>query len=327
MSVLIDPYMFELSSEQEIRDNITFFMNVIKIASYPEKCKRISIAVYSGMIEKMQKRAIQPFPVQLSMIQDKDLKSAIMQLNSQFSNALIKFVENIDIDECDGNQEFIVRNDEEMTEDDHYFELLSTLLVPCYSETVNLDSKILTGNKENGKQIGDTFELVCNCDTREYQKPCNFISVDDLVSDKDKVIRELKQKKKKGEISVSSTVTVSIGNHHNHVQANKKKISKLDNLSSQNKIVLRLLKELGLFRIIFGKFTPNGVKTIGTMSIQNVDSKNSQDIVTVNFSAETQMVIETFLYFPKGIGELLKRYFKSEQLTYQVVENMIEKIK
>lgn len=214
-----------------------------------------------------------------------------------------------------------------MSEDDHYFELLSTLLVPCYSETVDLDSKILTGNKENGKQIGDTFELVCNCDTREYQKTCSFISVDDLVSDKDKVIQELKQKKKEGGIPVSTIVTASIGSHHNHVQANRKKFSELDELSSQNKIVLRLLKELGLFRIIFGKFTPNGVKAIGTMSIQNVDSKDSQDIVTVNFSAETQMVIETFLYFPKGIGELLKRYFKSEQLTYQSVENMIEKIK
>ena len=327
MSVLIDPYMFELSNEQEIRDNITFFMNVIKIASYPGKSKRISIAVYSGMIEKMQKRAIQPFPIQLSMIQDKDLKSTIMQLNNSFSNALIRFVENIDIDECVGNQEFVVRNDEKMSVDDHYFELLSTLLVPCYSETVDLDSKILTGNKENGKQIGDTFELVCNCDTREYQKTCSFISVDDLVSDKDKVIQELKQKKKKGGIPVSTIVTASIGSHHNHVQANRKKFSELDELSSQNKIVLRLLKELGLFRIIFGKFTPNGVKAIGTMSIQNVDSKDSQDIVTVNFSAETQMVIETFLYFPKGIGELLKRYFKSEQLTYQSVENMIEKIK
>jgi hypothetical protein len=327
MSVLIDPYMFELSNEQEIRDNITFFMNVIKIVSYPEKSKRISIAIYSGMIEKIQKRAIQPFPIQLSMIQDKDLKSTIMQLNNSFSNALIRFVENIDIDECVGNQEFVVRNDEKMPEDDYYFELLSTLLVPCYSETVDLDSKILTGNKENGKQIGDTFELVCNCDTREYQKKCSFVSVNDLVSDKDKVIQELKQKKKKGGIPVSTIVTASIGSHHNHVQANRKKFSELDELSSQNKIVLRLLKELGLFRIIFGRFTPNGVKAIGTMSIQNVDSKDSQDIVTVNFSAETQMVIETFLYFPKGIGELLKRYFKSEQLTYQSVENMIEKIK
>lgn len=327
MSMLIDPYMFELSNEQEIRNNLTFFMNVIKIASYPEKNKRIPIAVYSGMIEKMQKRAIQPFPIRLSIIQDKDLKSTIMQLNHSFSNALIRFVESIDINECEGNQEFVVRNDEKMAEDECYFELLSTLLVPCYSETVDLDSKILTGNKENGKQIGDVFELVCNCDTHKYQKTCNFISVDDLVSDKDKVIQELKQKKKNGEISVSSTVTACIGSHHNHVQANRKKFSELNELSAQNKVVLRLFKELGLFRIIFGKFTPNGVKAIGTMSIQNVDSKDSQDIVTVNFSAETQMVIETFLYFPKGIGELLKCYFKSEQLTYQAVENLIDKIK
>lgn len=327
MSVLIDPYMFELSNEQEIRNNITFFMNVIKFASHPEKSKRISIALYSGMIEKIQKRVVQPFPIQLSIIQDKDLKNAIVQLNNSFSNALIRFVENIDIDGCDGNQEFVVRDDEKMTEDACYFELLSMLLVPCYSANVDLDSKILTGNKENGKQIGDAFELLCNCDTHKYQKMCNFISVDDLVSDKDKVIQKLKQKKKNGEIPVSSTVTASIGNHHNHVQANKKKFSELNELSSQNKIVLRLLKELGLFKIIFGKFTSNGVKAIGTMSIQDVNLTDSQDIVKVHFSAETQMLIETFLYFPKGIGELLECYFKSEQLTYHAVENMIERIK
>lgn len=327
MSVLIDPYMFELSNEQEVCDNISFFMQVIRLASNSDKSKRISIAIYSGMIEKMQKRTIQPFPIQLSMIQDKELKSTIMQLNSLFSNALIKFIENIDIDQCTGNQEFVVRNDEKMLEDDHYFELLSTLLIPCYSETVDLDSKILTGNKKNGKQIGDFFELICNCDAHEYQKMCRFISVNELISDKDKVIQELKQKKKGSGIPVSTIVTATMGDHHNHVQANGKKFSKLDELSSQNKIVLRLLKELGLFKIIFGSFTPKGVKVTGTMSIQNVESMDSQDIVTVKFSAETQMVIETSLYFPKGIGELLKRYFKSEQLTYMSVKNMIEKIK
>lgn len=327
MSVLIDPYMFELSNEQEIRNNITFFMNIIKIASHSEKSKRVSIAVYRGMVKKMQGRTIQPFPIQLSTIQDKDLKNMIMRLNDSFSNVLMKFIENIDIDGCDGEQEFEVCGDEEMAEDDYYFELLSTLLVPCYSEIVDLDSKILTGDKEKGKQIGDTFELVCKCDVHTYQKSCEFISVDDLIPDKDKVIQELKQKKKRGEIPVSNTVIASMGNHHNHVQANRKKFSELGDLSSQNKIVLRLLKELGLFKIIFGEFTPNGVKAIGTMSIQNVDLKDSHDIVTVKFSAETQMVIETALYFPNGIGELLRKYFKSEQLTYKEVEYIIEKIK
>ena len=78
---------------------------MIKIASYPEKKQTNFPLLFQWMIEKMQKRAIQPFPIQLSMIQDKDLKSTIMQLNNSFSNALIRFVENIDIDECVGNQE------------------------------------------------------------------------------------------------------------------------------------------------------------------------------------------------------------------------------
>lgn len=327
MSILIDPYMFELSNEQEIRNNINFFMNIIKIVSQSEKEKQISIAIYHGMIKKMQERPIQPFPIQLTKIHDKDLKKTIMQLNDAFSNVLIKFVENIDIDECDGNQDFEVCNDDEMLGDSHYFELLSTLLIPCYSESVELDSKILTGNKEKGKQIGDTFELICDCSVRKYQKSCEFICVDDLISDKDKVIQELKQMKKRGEFSTSSSVVAIMGKHHNHVQANGKKFSNLRDLSSQNKVVLQLLKELGLFKIIFGEFTPNGVKAIGTMSIQNVDSKELHDIVTVKFSAETQMVLETALYFPKGIGELLRRYFNSEQLTYKVVDNMIERIR
>lgn len=326
MSVLIDPYMFELSSEQEILDNISFFMKIIKITSYKEYNKRIPIAIYRGMVEKMQRREVQPFPIQITQIQDRDLKASINQLNKMFGNALIRSVESIDIDECGGDQEFSVRDDVEMVQDEHYFELLSTLLVPCYSKSTELDSRILTGNKKQGKQIGDSFELVCGCENHDYQRQYVFISVDDLISDKDKVIEELKRKRKGGEIPVSNSVVAMMGSHHNHIQANKKKFSELEDLSAQNKAVLRLLKELGLFKIIFGAFSPNGVKAVGTMSVQGVASKETQDIVTVKFSAETQMVIETDLYFPKGIGELLGKYFNSEQLTYQEVKRIIEKI-
>ena len=325
MSVLIDPYMFELSSEQEILDNISFFMKIIKITTYKEKNRRVPIAIYRGMVEKMQRREVQPFPIQITQIQDRDLKASINQLNKLFGNALIRSIESIDIDECGGNQDFYVRNDAEMIEDEHYFELLSTLLVPCYSRSTDLDSRILTGNKEQGKQIGDAFELVCDCENSNYNRHCIFVSVDDLISDKDKVIEELKRKRKQGEIIVNNDVSTIIGNHHNHIQANRKKFSKLDDLSSRNKGVLCLLKELGLSRVIFGEFTPNGARAVGTMSIQEATPKETQDIVTVRFTAETQMVIETDLYFPKGIGELLEKYFKSEQLTYQEVKNLIEK--
>lgn len=327
MSILIDPYMFELSNEQEISDNIPFFINVIKAALNKERRKSISIAVYRGMLERMQKRTIQPFPIQPSVIKDTELRKTILQLNNSFNNALIPYIENLDIDDCDGNQEFVVSNDTEMIKDNHYYELLSTLLVPCYSNNIVLDSKILTGNKTKGKHIGDTFELVCNCEVHEYKKRCLFVSADELISDKDKVIQELKLMKKNGEFSYSKKVTAFMGDHHNHVQKDGKKFSSINDLSSQNKTVLGLLRELGLFKIIFGKFTPKGKNVIGTMTIQDVCSADSQDIVTVNFTAETEMVIETILYFPRGIGELLKRYFKTETLTYQEVAKLIENIK
>lgn len=326
MRVLIDPYMFELSSEQEISDNITFYLDVIKIASSIEKEKRIFIAIYKGMIEKMQNREIQPFPIKIGMIQDIDLKDTIVQLNNSFSNALIKFIEDIDINQCSGNQEFEVSNDVEMKEDMHYFELLSTLLISCYSETIKLDSRILTGNKVKGKQIGDSFELVCKCDKNSYKQDYNFISTNKLFSEREKVVLELKKMKNNGEINISKTVDASMGNHHNYVQANGKKFSNLDDLSLRNRRVLSLLKKLGLLRIIFGKFKSKGMKEIGTMSIKKVDLKDSQDIVLVDFSSETNMVIETSLYFPKGVGGLLEHYFKSEKLTYKSVNELIDKM-
>lgn len=33
MSVLIDPYMFELSDTQEIKNNISFFLKMIKLCT------------------------------------------------------------------------------------------------------------------------------------------------------------------------------------------------------------------------------------------------------------------------------------------------------
>lgn len=68
MSLLIDPYMFELTDEQEIKDNISFFLRIIKLSSVPEKEKRLRIALYKGMIDRMQTRSIQPFPIYNGLI-------------------------------------------------------------------------------------------------------------------------------------------------------------------------------------------------------------------------------------------------------------------
>lgn len=79
--------------------------------------------------------------------------------------------------------------------------------------------------------------------------------------------------------------------------------------------------------MIFGRFLPQGVRSVGTLSIQSLEEKETQDILIVKFSAETKMLIETSLYFPQGVGKLLNQYFRNEHLTYMNVSELIEKIK
>lgn len=322
MNVLIDPYMFELSSEQDICNNLFFFMEIIKLS---QSSNDFSITVYKGMIERMQQRTIQPFPIKLDEIRDQELKKIILQINDSFANALIRTIESIDIDGCSGDQEFVVDGQE--VDDEHYFELYSVLLIPCYSHNIYIDRRIITGNKSKGKQIGDRVKLECGCKEHRYLQEYQFVGIGDLLPIKDKVIRILKEKRKNGEIPIVDRVQARIGDHHNQVQADGKKFDWLDELSAQNKSVLCLLQELGLFKIIFERFVPAGIRATGTMSIKNVEEKEQQDIVSVKFSAETGMLIITSLYFPKGIGKVLHNYYSSEQLTYKNVSELIEKIK
>ena len=326
MSVLIDPYMFELSDAQEIGDNISFFLKMIRLCKKQDGTQRVRILLYKGMIERMYQRAIQPFPINIQMITDPDLRKTIMQINHSFNNALIESIESVDIEECGGEQEFIIRDGNGISEDGNYYEMFCTLLIPCYSREIEIEDRILTGIKKDGKHIGDSFQIECKCSKCEYIKVCVFSGIDEFISMKEKVIELFKEKKKKGDIPRVDSVSAEMGEHHNHVQADGKKFSTLNELSFKNKRVLKLLQEVGLNKIIFGRFTSKGVKETGTMSINNIDEKNTQDIVTVKFNAETGFQLVTDLYFPKGIGRLLSDYFKTDQMTYQNVTELLEKI-
>lgn len=323
MRVLIDPYMFELTDETEIRNNIYFFRDVIKLARNHEGEKKIAIALYQGMLERMESRFISFFPLPISKIQDSELKDTVVQLNRLFRNVLQESIEGIEIDGCDGEQEFLVNNESIL--DDRYFELFSMLLIPCYSENINFDDRILTGNKVQGGQIGEQHVLECGCEKHKYLRKCRFAGVEEFISAKERVVEKIKQEKKGGKIVVADSIEVGMGVHHNHVQASKKEVQTLADLSTKNKNVLRLLGEVGLFKIIFGKFTPTGMREVGSMGIQSVREEKTQDILIVKFSAETGMVIETFLYFQKGMGKLLYTYFQNEQMLYKNVSELIEK--
>lgn len=159
--------------------------------------------------------------------------------------------------------------------------------------------------------------------SREKQK----LGIDELVSPKERVVKIFKEKKENGEIHTVDIVSAEMGDHHNHVQANGKKFTTLNELSLKNKMVLNLLQELGMFKIIFGRFSGKGVKAAGTMKIQCVEKTNETDIVKVKFNSEAEMQIVTDLYFPQGIGQLLYEYFQEEQMTYQNVSGLVEKIR
>lgn len=326
MSVLIDPYMFELSDAQEIENNISFFLKMIKLCTKQDSNQRLQILLYKGMVERMCRRTIQPFPINIQAILDSDLRKTIMQINTSFNHALIEAIESIDIDECSGEQEFVITDEKGMSEDDNYYEMFCTLLIPCYSHQTHIEDQILTGIKRDGKHIGDKFQIDCTCSECKYTKKCVFSGIDDFISEEEKVIDSLKEKKKNGEIPVVNSVLAEMGDHHNHVQANAKSFSTLSDLSLKNKKVLKLLRYLGLNKIIFGRFTSQGIKEAGTMSIYSVDEKETQDIVTVKFNAETGFQLMTDLYFPKGVGRLLFKYFNTNQMVYQNVSELLDKL-
>jgi hypothetical protein len=326
MSVLIDPYMFELSDAQEIKNNISFFMKMLKLCNKSDDDEKLRIAIYKGMLKRICQRTIQPFPINIQAITDSDLKNTILQINKSFNHALLESIESIDIDECSGEQEFKIIDENGIAEDDSYYEMFCMLLIPCYSKHEDIDDRILTGIKKDGRQIGDHFQIQCSCFDYNYIKQCMFSGIDEFISDKEKVIEFLKEKKRKKEITIVDIVSAEIGEHHNHVQADGKKFSTLSELSIKNKKVLKLFQNLGLFRIVFGRFTPQGVKAAGTMTIYSISKKNTQDIVTVKFNAETGFQIITDLYFPKGIGQLLQDYFKKNQITYKNMSELVDKI-
>ena len=326
MSVLIDPYMFELSDAQEIKNNISFFMKMLKLCNKSDDDEKLRIAIYKGMLKRICQRTIQPFPINIQAITDSDLKNTILQINKSFNHALLESIESIDIDECSGEQEFKIIDENGIAEDDSYYEMFCMLLIPCYSKHEDIDDRILTGIKKDGRQIGDHFQIQCSCFDYNYIKQCMFSGIDEFVSDKEKVIEFLKEKKRKKEITIVDIVSAEIGEHHNHVQADGKKFSTLSELSIKNKKVLKLFQNLGLFRIVFGRFTSQGVKAAGTMTIYSISKKNTQDIVTVKFNAETGFQIITDLYFPKGIGQLLQDYFKKNQITYKNMSELVDKI-
>lgn len=333
MSFLIDPYMFELTEESEIKDNIQFFQSIINLCvDHRDPNNGISLVLYKGILNRMNERELQPFPINLGKINDSELKQILLQINNSFSNVLLNYIDEVELDDCPGEQSFSVSGtngeDERIKEDEHYFEMLYTLLIPCYRNNVNIDNQILTGYKKRGKQIGDSFTISCKCEAQTYSNQYIFVGIDSLIHLSDKLLKKLKQLKNESKIPIVERVRASTnGDHHNLVSSDGKRFQYLEQLSLKNKRVLQLLKCLGLYEVKFGRIETSQKKaTTGFMSIINIEENKTQDILNVHFYSETGRTITTALYFPKGVGRIIHDYFDRKQLTYQNVKTLLENL-
>lgn len=309
-NVLIDPRMFMLQTEDDIRNNIDFFRNTIALCNSGQ----ISVCLYKEIIDQLREREITPFPINIADIKDSSLIEALLQLNDSFVRTIMNNYVLVDIDECNGQQEFKT-NKENLQNTSEYYAFFGMLLTPCYSET-ELSDKVFVGKTEEGVVQGEQVEIKCECEAHHYIKVFSWVSPYDYLSEQQKAIEDLRKIIKK-DLYVKSP-EVKKGQHHNHIQ--KEDFDTYEELATKNKRVFNYLRHFGLYKIIFAEFAPDTKYEYGAIKIMNVKETPDSDIVEGWLYACLDFRIKVMLYFPKGIGVALSKYSNDELLQKGIEE-------
>ena len=303
-NVLIDPKMFVLQTEDTIRNNIDFFRNIIVLCN----SGHISVCLYKEIIDQLNEREINPFPINIADIKDPSLRDALLQLNNSFVRTIMNNYVLVDIDECNGPQEFKT-NKENLQNTSEYYAFFGMLLTPCYSE-IELSDKVFVGKTEEGVIQGEQVKVECECEAHHYIKVFSWVSPYDYLSEQQKAQEALRKIIKKN-LYVKSP-QVKKGQHHNHIQ--KDDFDCYEELATKNKRVFNYLRYLGLKKIIFADFAPDTKYEYGAIKIMNVEETSDSDIVEGWLYACLDFRIKVMLYFPKGIGVALSKYANDELL-------------
>ena len=314
-NVLIDPYMFELSEVQEIKDNIYFFQELIQLCGL----KRIVILLYQGLYERITEGTVHPFPVDVSILEDSVLREKARIINGSFRYALLNRGQPVEISDCFDKANLTTGN-REIDEDPLYYEMLSVLMKPCYSrEVLVIEKNIITGKKKKGLNTGTLLSVECKCDTNSFNREYIFSGIRELYSEKDCAFSELQEQVRKGICTFCEVPEVIRGDHHNHVQG--KDFDRYDQLTRRNRNVLNLLRFFGMKKIIFEDFHPDFGKPVGDIKVKLVQKTDTQDIVRADIYVETGFRYGVRIFFPKQVGENLYKYLDGE-FSYQKVERL-----
>lgn len=302
--VFIDPAMLMLQDEDLIEKNIDFFRKVIALSN----SRQITLCLYKEILEHISSRQIYPFPININDVTNRELKEKLLLLNSSFTTSIMNNYQEVDIDNCQGSQEFKTDRSEYEEKSD-YYAFFCMLLTSCYASTNTCD-KILVGKKYEGILEGEQTTICCSCDRKEYEKTYFWVSPDDYLTKQQKAIEQFRTIiKEKNKLYVASP-EVKRADHHNHVQNND--FNCYEQLTAKNKRVFNYLRYLGLFRIIFANFEPDTSYEVGTIKIVKVDQTADSDIVTGWFYGCVDFRILVEMYFPKNIGTTLVAYAQGE---------------
>lgn len=262
-SVFIDPEMLMLQDEDIIEKNIDFFRKVIALSN----SRQISLCLYKEIIEHISARQIYPFPININDVKNKELKEKLLLLNNSFTTSIMNNYQEVDIDNCQGSQEFKTdrRDYEEKSE---YYAFFSMLLTSCYA-SYNISNKILVGEKTEGIPEGEQTTIYCSCEHRGYEKTYIWTSPDDYLTEQQKAIEHFRAIIKGNNKLFVASPEVKRADHHNHVQNTE--FNSYEQLTAKNKRVFNYLRYLGLYRIIFENFAPDTSYEVGTIKIVKVD--------------------------------------------------------
>lgn len=309
IKAFIDPNMFELKKENEIKRNIDFFKQVMNLCNQ----NKLKIVMYNDLLKKLKNREIFPFPINVSGLSTSNLKEKVLQINQNFTNSMVNAWILEDIDVCSGDQD--LSSNPKL--DDCYFELLSIMISSCYKKRFGEATNVLVGDVENAQKCGFELELSCLCSSKKFLKNYRWISPNELLSNKDKYLVELR----KISLVKCETPKLNKGNHHAPYMPQNKQLDTFWDIPYNSRRVLEILLLFGLFSIIIKDFHNDTSKTEGTIIITRYVECATYDSLygKLYFNKGFHIVVE--LKFPVSVGKCIKGYC-GEEIDYKTIEEL-----
>lgn len=317
-NILIDPYMFQLDSESKVKQSITFFQNVISLC----KSGTISIIIYKGLYDKILSYHTVPFPLDLTLLRDTKLRDAVVLLNRNFYHIISSCMSTIDIESCDGEQEF--RTIPDILAHKEYYDLAYATISACDKGTIDIGEFILIDDtiKDARPVIEESVVVSCNCSIKKFNHQYNWVSPQYFQDRKLVAFHNIKNFFQNNELH-DSVPTVVRGEHHCPFQL--KPIEKYEDISRKNKRVLALLIPFKLEKIIFSSFHQNTKYPEGTIKTNDCLIVQDKAIITAQLFCEKGFLTSIELYFPARIGQALYQYFDG-LWEYKAIENLKTKL-